>query len=193
MSKKIVIVAVALSGWLVAGLLLVGDNREPLTGVAGTMGGSKTNRAGGKTVSSDQVFALNSGSLKVGDIGLLNLDAETLTLKRTKDTPQKVKVDVDYSFYLSVCDDQPQDMGQDDGHTACASYVRTDRVLPGGTRVSLDFSKAAPLAGDASETITLQLSTLEDERLHTYAKIASDTGNYRVKGDGTSIGFVAIQ
>ncbi|MGE3519758.1 MAG: hypothetical protein AB7J63_12475, partial [Vicinamibacterales bacterium] len=181
-----IVVAVAVSGWLVAGVLLVRAPQETLSGAAGTMGGSRTNRTGGKTVAPDHVFELNTASLEIGNIGLLNMDAEPITLTRTKDTPSKVKLDVDYSYYLSVCDEQT------DGHAPCTSYVRTERVLPGGTRLTLDFSKAAPLTGDSTETVTVQLSTREDERLHTYSKVTSEAATYRVKGDGTSIGFIAV-
>lgn len=190
MSKKMLVVAIAMSGWLVAALLLVRTNPDSLGDasgamVAGTMGGSKTNRTGGKTVTPGQVVELTSGRLEIGNIGLLNMDAEEITLKRTKQTPSKVVLDVDYSHYLSTCNDEP------DGPAGCTSYVRTERVIPGGTRLTLDFSKAAPLTGDATETITLVLSTREDERLHTFSKVTSEAVKYRVKGDGTSIGFIA--
>lgn len=185
MAKNIAIGVLAATV-LVLGLLLSSQNGEPINGAAGTIGmGSRTELV--KRKAGPEPIQILEPKVFFDDIGLLNGDASILTLKRTKDTPARVQLDVDYRYYTSQCADRFEEF--DAG--ACSRYTRTDTVVPGGSRLTLDFSKASPLVGDASETVKIRLSTLEDERIHSFSQIVSDAATYQVKGDGTKISFVA--
>lgn len=128
---------------------------------------------------------LNAEKLNLGNIGLLS-GADLIVVKRNASTPAKVKLDVSYSFYASACESWEGDAYE----SACRQYSRTELVVPGASRIKLDFSKAAALYGGETETITLRLSTLEDESLFTYAEIQSSAAKYRIQGNGTKIKFV---
>ena len=139
-------------------------------------------------VSNEAIVELTDPRLSFTDLGLLT-GARAITVVRTKETPARVQLSVRYSYYVSKCEERSSDV---DDSMGCAWYVRTHDVASGGSRLTLDFSKARPLTGDMSEILKLYLSTLEDERLHTRSEISSEAGRYRVKGDGRRISFIAM-
>jgi len=185
---KNVIIGVLAVTTVVLGLLVANGNQGDVTEAAGTIG--VVGRS--KTVETVPRFSVNEAvavkdpKLTFEDLGLLD-QARDITLIRTKDTPQRVQLDVDYSYYLSQCTDRQLDYIES---RECLDYVRTDKVVKGGSRITLDFSKAMALEADASETVKIRLSTLPDERLHTYSQIESKSGKYVVKGSSNKITFV---
>lgn len=184
---KNVIIGVLAVTTLVLSLLVANGNQGDATEAAGTiglLGRSKTVETVPR-FSSKEAVAVKDPKVAFEDLGLLD-GAKDITLIRTKNTPPRVQLDVDYSYYLSQCADGQMD---DMESRECSDYVRTDKVVQGGSRITLDFSKAIPLEADAAETVRIRLSTLPDERLHTYSQIESASGKYVIKGDSNKITF----
>jgi len=192
---KNIVIAVLAVVVVVLGAMLAQTNQVDATATAGTMGLAADAGADPgveeivvKARRADGLVDLNSPKVALQDLGLL---PRAITVQRTAATPERVRLDFDYQYYLSRCADLRFEF--EEPGVECPEYVLTDQLVSGGARVMLDFSEAGPLSADRSENIKLQFSMQGNDRLFTYAEFedAANRPGYKIAGNqSTKLRFV---
>ena len=192
MAKNIVIAVLAIVV-VVMGAMLAQTNQIDASATAGTIGLAEGAGEGVEEIvvrarRADGLVDLNSPKVALRDLGLL---PRAITVQRTATTPERVRLDFDYQYYLSRCADLRFEF--EEPGVECPEYIQTDQVVSGGARVMLDFSEAGSLAADRSENIKLQFSMQGNDRLFTYAEFEDEAfrPEYKIAGNkSTKVRFV---
>lgn len=188
MAKNIVIavlaMAVAVLGAMVANTHSVDAGRAAGTiGLAAEQGGFAVDEMVVTARRSDARVELNAPKVVLADIGLLPRE---IALQRTAQTPERVRLDFEYQYYLSRCADPRFEFG--DTENQCPEYVPTDQKVPGGARVTLDFKQARRLDAGETENIKLQFSTRDNDLLFSRAQLEDEARNagYEIGGNNST-------